>query len=157
MAFIRKEEGFVGSVWPSWVSYGCFRRCFLSPTNCFRSGGTLLTLFESLLFYSWLLVGLTLVIERWISSDLFILCSILIGMTAFVLALVAGRNTNDLPMPEGLVSRTFGHSRHVGHSQLCGLYVCVSFCHDVLVPGNTLEAKTVASSAPITELDKPSR
>ncbi len=104
MAFIRKEEGFrrlglavLGLVW-------VLQTLFFVAHELFQERWTLLTLFESLLFYSWLLVGLTLVIQRWIRSDLFILCSILIGMTAFVLALVAGRNTNDLPMPEGLVS-----------------------------------------------------
>lgn len=65
---------------------------------------TILSLFESLLFYSWLLVGLTLLLQRWVRSEVFILCSVAIGMTAFVLALVAGRQDAALSMPEGLVS-----------------------------------------------------
>ncbi len=65
---------------------------------------SLFSLFESLLFYSWLFVGLSLAIHHWFRVDLFILLSILIGLTAFVLAFVAERNANGLAFPEGLVS-----------------------------------------------------
>jgi len=65
---------------------------------------SLFTLFESLLFYSWLLVGLSLAIHLWFRIDLFILLSNLIGLTAFVLAFVAERNATGLSFPEEMVS-----------------------------------------------------
>jgi len=103
-ALIRKERVF--------RRLGFFTLLFvwLLQTAFFVGGGwlkgqwTLLSVFESLLFYSWLLVGLTLVVHVWFQTELFILCSTLIGMTAFVFALVADRHAVNLPMPQALVS-----------------------------------------------------